>query len=377
MKLIDIECDIDRLHINQATLSDAMKQALHADNESLFGLLEFTNDYVFLEPTLLCYFLSSLETAKKITLQQILYGYVELIKKPAKLKLKSDLFGFANIPNVGYVKMEPFQEQEWHMHQLVESVVKSTFVEQSSVRLCMHPTDELALARDVFFDESTAQTFQRNKLPLEEACGFLQKWATPFWELIESVTREFVVFSSPNQNSFASISHHGTAYFNTENKNQTAVFFVDDISHQCGHVIFNALTLDTDRYLKVAKDNPLSEFIENKNDTRGVYGALHGLFTYTCILYSLDKLLASNWNENYKREAVGRLGFYMNKFRMDLINMDNPKILTEEGMSFHEQFQESYNYIFERYREQIMSFDFSNQPYTFQYDLFKKANPIR
>ncbi len=62
---------------------------------------------------------------------------------------------------------------------------------------------------------------------------------------------------------------------------------------------------------------------------------------------------------------------------MDLINMNNPKILTEEGMSFYKQFQESYNYIFGRYREQIISFDFSNQPYTFQYDLFKKANPIK
>jgi hypothetical protein len=376
MKLIEYKCDTSRIHLNQGTLADTIKQALWFENEKLIDLIDFNNDYIFLEPSVLSYFLSQIEKSKKISLPQSLFGYIDSRKEIPHLKLKADLFGFANIPNLGYVKMNPFEERDLESNQIYSSVVKNNFVTQSSIRLCLHPTDQLALIKDITFDESPTESLERNNLALSDACRFMQNFASSFWELIKLVTREFVVFSSPNQNSFASISHHGTAYFNTENKNQTAVFFVDDISHQCGHVIFNALTLDTDRYLKVAKDYPLSEFIENKNDKRGVYSAFHGLFTYTCILYSLDKLIESNWDTILKNEAIGRLGFYMIKFGFDLSSIGSPTILTDEGMRLHKQFEESYNCILEKYEVQISKFDYSNQPYTFQYDLFRSANSI-
>jgi hypothetical protein len=105
-----------------------------------------------------------------------------------------------------------------------------------------------------------------------------------------------------------------------------------------------------------------------------VYGAFHGLFTYTCILHSMDRILEKGDDSLMVSEALGRIGFYLNKFKIDLVNLDNPKILTDEGMNFHAQFQDSYEYIYAKYNRQIVGFDYSNQPYTFQYDLFKKIN---
>ncbi len=314
MKLLEYDCSIQNIHLNQAALCDSMKAALYAEDQKLFDLLEFDNDRIFLEPSLLCYFLSPVEKEKKITLQQSLFGYISSSNRQSTLKLKSDLFGLTNIPNLGYLKTKPFEERDWHFDEIIEVLVNNRFLNDSSIRLCLHPTDQLAWVENISFNEPTTQTLASNITALNEACRFIQDFIPAFWKLIEIVTREFVVFNSPNHNSFAGISHHGTAYFNTEDKNQTPVFFIDDISHQCGHIIFNALTLDYERYLRVKKDKALSEFIDDKKDPREVYGAFHGLFTYTCILYSLEKLLDSTWNEKYKGEAIGRLGFYMNKF---------------------------------------------------------------
>jgi hypothetical protein len=368
---------VPSIQMHQARLADIIKQALYEKDNSIFEQIDFDNDTIFLEPSLFCYFLSPLDTSKKISLSQSLYGYTNEAKRPPTLNAKSDLFGLINLPNLGYLKTEPLQEISISSLDLSSQLIANEFVTNSQIRLCKHPTDELGLIDNIKFNEPTETTLHRNKPQLLEACAYMQNQLPEFWALIEMVTREFVLFASPNQNSFAGISHHGTAYFNTEGKEQTLPFFIDDISHQCGHIIFNSLTLDTDTYLGVDKEHPLKNFISNKNDHRSVYGAFHGLFTYTCILYSLDQVLNSNCNNLVWHESLGRLGFYLNKFRLDLKNMNSAKILTDEGMHFHTQFNQSYQYMLDEYHKQVSSFNYANQPYTFQYDLFKKANPLK
>jgi hypothetical protein len=375
MKLIEYECDLIKTRHHQGELADTLRQSVYEENEFLFDLLDFENDKTFLEPSLFCFFLSDLGK-EKISLFQSLYGYLNGEKQPTQEKFKSDLFGLVNVPNLGYLKALPSQQIAFSPENIAKGIIKNSFVDGSHIRLCLHPTDLLALDKNVLFDEATTETLNKNRPALIDACKFLQNYLPEFWNLIESVTREFVVFSSPNHNSFAGISHHGTAYFNTENKIQTTVFFVDDIAHQCGHIIFNALTLDSDRYLRVPKNYPLSQFIENQHEKRGVYSAFHGLFTYTCILYSLDKLLESDLNESFKYEAIGRLGFYMDKFKRDLKNMNNTKILKEEGMFFYYQFKRSYEFIFYKHGGKISTLDYSNQPYIFQYKSFEIANQL-
>jgi hypothetical protein len=363
---------------NQQTwLADIVKKALYEKDTTIFEKIEFDNDTIFLEPSLFCYFLSPLDTSKKISFTQSLYGYTSEANRPPSLNVKSDLFGLINLPNLGYVKTEPLQEISISSLDLNTRLIQNEFVTNSQIRICKHPTDELGLIDNIRFDQSIETTLCRNKMQLLQACLYMQSHLPEFWTLIEMVTREFVLFASPNHNSFAGISHHGTAYFNTEGKEQTVAFFIDDISHQCGHIIFNSLTLDTDTYLRVEKEHLLNNFISNKNDHRSVYGAFHGLFTYTCILYSLDQLLDRDGSKLIQHESLGRLGFYLNKFKLDLKNMNNPKILTDEGMRFHVQFNQSYQYMLDKYHKQVSSFNYSNQPYTFQYDLFKNTNSLK
>jgi hypothetical protein len=361
----------------QASLSDIIRVAFYQEAPTLFEQINYEDDFTFLEPSLFCYFLSDISKTDKIPLLQSVVGYIPAEKRLAMLSLTADRFGMINLPNLGYIRADPYTIASVDLN-ILTGLIPNQFVNNSKIRLCLHPTDLLANSRDVSFHEPVEQTLTKNKNALSAATTFIQDYIPDFWNLIESVTREFVVFSSPDHNSFAGIMHHGTAYFNTENKLKTPVFFIDDIAHQCGHIIFNVLTLDTPKYLKVPKDHPLKNYSTNPGEMRGAYGAFHGLFTYTCILHALDHVLQHQYftDENLRFEALGRIGFYLSKFYSDLKLMNNPEILTEEGLDFHRQFQEGFELIAKQYGNEVRKFDYSNQPYTFQYDLFQKINPI-
>ena len=365
----------DLIFCNQISLSDTIRMAFYQENPSLFEILDYEDDFTFLEPSLFCYFLSDISKTNIIPLLQSVVGYIPDEKRLAMISLTADRFGMVNLPNLGYIRTEPYNIVPVDLITLT-GWIPDQFVENSKIRLCLHPTDLLAYAKDVSFHEPVEDTLYKNEDALSVATTFLQKQLPNFWSLIASVTREFVVFSSPYHNSFAGIMHHGTAYFNTENKIQTPVFFIDDIAHQCGHIIFNVITLDTPKYLKVPKDHPLRNYSTNPGEMRGAYGAFHGLFTYTCILHALDEVLQSQYftDENLRFEALGRIGFYLHKFYLDLQLMDNSEILTDAGFDFHRQFNEGFQEMLARYKKEIQGFDYSNQPYTFQYDRFKESN---
>ncbi len=381
MKVLDFEIDTNQLVTNQASLSDTMRMAFYEADEELFELLDYDDDTIFLEPTLFCRFLSDIKPEEKIPLVQSVLGYMPVQNWPKTILLKADILGLINLPNLGYIRAEPNATIDLETKQIAINIVPNQFIKNSTIRLCLHPTDHLTFGQEgIVFDEPIEQTLTKNTNSLYEATSFFQKHLPDFWQVLQSVTREFVVFSSsPAYHSFAGIMQHGTAYFNVENKTQTAVFFIDDIAHQCGHIIFNALTLETDKYLKVPKDQPLNGFVEAPNETRGVYGAFHGLFTYTTILNGLDKVLdlENEFTDDLCHEAIGRMGFYIQKFMMDLKSMGNTDILTEEGINYWKQFAEGCQYIAQKYGDILQPLDYSNQPYTFQYDLFKTLNPIQ
>lgn len=373
---MELKIDKEQFTQNQIFLADTIRMALYENNQSLFTLLEYENDVHFLEPSCFCYFLSDISFENKPSLEQILFGYISEEKRPLFLNVKADLFGLVNLPNLGYIRANPYEVLELSIQQVQQRLVSSQFVEKSSIRLCFHPTNLLASQGSIKFDESVEQSLCNHHKQLTLATSFYQKHLSCFWQLIESCTREFVIFSSPNYNSFAGIQNHGTAYFNVENTRKSVVFFIDDIAHQCGHIIFNVLTLNFETYLKVPKDSPLSTHTSNPQELRGVYGAFHGLFTYTTILVSLNVFLEKSTDSIFLHEAIGRIGFYLEKFEFDLKLMNNSLILTQKGLEFRKQLEDVYLQIHSRWYSEISNFDYSNQPYVFQYNLFNELNPV-
>lgn len=376
MRILYFKLDEHLLKENQASLSDTIRLAMYQANKGLFERLNYEDDYAFLEPSLFCIFLSDVQINDRISLGQSLFGYADVNAWSEKVVVKSDQFGLVNLPNLGYLRTQPNINLKIKFNEAINKLTPNEFVPNTKIRLCLHPTDLLAYENGIIFDESPEQSLINNKANLLEACYFFRTYLSDFWQVIASVTREFVVFNSPSYNSFAGIMQHGTAYFNIENKIKSPIFFLDDIAHQCGHIIFNALTLQTDHYLTVPKDHSMKGYSERLGETRGAYGAFHGMFTYTTILNSLDRVLdlGAVFDEESRHEALGRIGFYIDKFGYDLKLIYKSSILTSEGINYWKQFEQGFQFIKDKYGASLSKLDFSNQPYVFQYDFYKKIN---
>ena len=379
MNLIDIIIDSEQLLNNRIGLADTFRMAILQEDEELFSLLEYENDSIFLDPSVFCYFLSDIGKENKNSLKQILFGYIKKEYRSSGLQLKSDIFGLIDFPNFGYIKTEPLYNSYFLNEYIENAVVPKQKLGITDIVLNIHPTNHLCFQSGVKFNEPTERTLNNNYLLLLEASQFFEETMHDFWQLIQLVTREIVVFSSPNYNSFAGIMQLGTAYLNIEGKEKSLIFFIDDIAHQCGHILFYFLTTNTTLYLKVHKDHPLKDFSLNPYEIRTVYDAFHGMFTLVTILYSLQTVIHDtrlNKDGLQVFEALARIGFYLSKFRLDLQLMNNSKIFTPRGFQYFNQFESSYNQLFSEFGSLVKGFSYINQPYTFDFEVFLKFNPL-
>jgi hypothetical protein len=373
LEILKFNCDLKLLTYNVFNFSDNFRMLLCQKNEAIFDKLNYEDDFTFLDPALICYFFSN---RNSISLEQILCGYFKKINELDTILVKSDIFGLVNFPNIGYVRTKQADTHRIEICKIQENVIPNQFVSNSKIRLCLHPTEHLEYSPKVEFNEPVEKTLNKNRDSLNQATDFFQNNLTDLWGLILIVSREFVVFSSTNRNSFASINHHGTAYFNTENRKVSSIFFIEDIAHQCGHIIFNMLTLQTNDFLTFPKNVLLKTITKQSEEQRTIYGAFHGLFTYTTIVYALSRVtdLETIFSKSDVLEAKGRLGFFMMKFSVDLVIMENPTILTNEGMRYYYMALESYKYVKEKYQCTYDTFNYDNQPYNFNFSIFKEEN---
>src|SRR5262249_42022183 len=112
---------------------------------------------------------------------------------------------------------------------------------------------------------------------LKTAFELLKRWHQRYYDNVLKATKRIVIFNSDRMNSFASMSAHGIAFLNASVCDDE-IFFLEDIAHQCGHIVFNALTFETEAYLAVDPDTPLWTYNNRPLETRTVYEAVHGVF---------------------------------------------------------------------------------------------------
>jgi hypothetical protein len=154
------------------------------------------------------------------------------------------------------------------------------------------------------------------------------------------------------------------------------ICFVEDIAHQAGHVLFNALTLAKERFLLINPDTPLGGPHGNDGESRTVYSAFHGMFTYVTIGEALAALLERYaLDARQAHEALGRLGLVLRKFHHDLALLDRAEFWTPLGRRCWRHFQSIFADLQARYAPLTRSFDYSNQPYVFNYHRFAELNP--
>src|SRR2546422_3580281 len=94
----------------------------------------------------------------------------------------------------------------------------------------------------------------------------------------------------------------------------------------------------------------MRDFCHDQEDPRTLYSALHGLFTFSTILWTLQACAADGQlSDRQRHETLGRIAFNLKKFAVDLNNLAAPGLFTADGRALYELFESVYETVFGAY----------------------------
>ena len=361
---------------------NTIKLLLYKENPSLLEKVDFEDDNVFLDPLLFAYFNSKKENMfSKDMLTEIMQGYF-IEKEPLLLKESFNNKGIAYVPNLGYFDKQGNKVDDVYI------------INNTSIELLIHPVTHLKHIFKDFnennIDESKIEISKAQSLKYEnaltQALQYIKTSNKVHYDLIEQCCKKIVLFETDpkNTNSFSTINAHGIAFLNVYQEDYDEVFFVDDIAHQTGHIIMTAILFERKKYFLFDENQNIGTFTKNKSEYRSFYILFHALYTYYTTFLCLDACLGNNcFNIKQIHEAKGRIGFYLQKCKMDLINFQKVvdyynginNILSCDGIEIFQNIANKYFEVLKKH-EEVTLFKYKNQPYNFTYSEFVKLNPL-
>jgi hypothetical protein len=323
-----------------------------------------------------------------------MFGYIKDSRKPRVIEVISDSAGVIYLPNVGYLLTEPTPRRlslVWNGQvgsQLYTSCgerinyefVPVERIQGTSIEICQYNPPLLSrLFRD---KEGNPVTVEVTRIArqhvghLNAAFRVIKEVYPSYYEDIIRCVRKIVIFKSGQLNSFASLSAHGTAFLNTS-WDDDEVFFIEDILHQCGHVIFSAFTLSREAYLAVDPDTELQRVTDREDETRTIYVTLHGVFTEAAMNHCLDLCCDIDFfTPRQRHELLGRLTFILTRFANDVTNLNHKELFTPNGQLIFKEFKRTLARIYAKRGSLLSTFPISNQTYNFSYAKFVGLNPL-
>ena len=384
-----------RIASGQRELASATRMRIERDMPPLREVLDAGGQDAYLEPLLFTYLA---EADATVGLPQIVLGYVPAPARPEAIEIDTDAFGRAYLPRIGYFLTEERNASlvlSWsgaanafHLSREARSVafrLEPPLIVPGTTLEVARYADPLLTTR--FFDHSKAWVgasvafdglAERHLDALAQACALLSEHAGEFFADLVSTTRRLVLFEHPDVNSFASLAAHGDAFFNVRPESG-APYFIDELAHQCGHVMFYAATLQRADFLRgdlAARLGDAHKDALDPPEKRSVYGAFHGIFTEYTMIHCLSAVeRARVLSSSAAHELFGRLSFIARKARIDLGIFADGTLLTDLGRAMHQHFMDEFREL-ERARHDLFDTDMGGQPYTFDYRRFARANPM-
>ena len=369
----------------QTALADTVRGLVYQADPDLFDRLDFEDDRTFLEPALFTYFTTETPRA---TLEQLLFSYTPTASRPRRLRVYADANGAAYLPGVGWLETaacRAFCDVRW-------DAAADAFPsgEDGARRTLTSPEVVDGIHVDHRFDALLRRfvadawagpgcrirplRYAAHVAALGRALSIMRREAPALFAAVRTVTRRIQLYDADRPYSFASLSAHGVAFLNVAD-DSSEVFFLDDLAHQCGHVMFNALTQEKERFLARPAQTPLREVCRDEPDPRTFYSAFHGLFTYTAILRVLQACEASaKASARQRHESLGRIAFNLRKFGLDLESLAGPGLFTADGRALYELFAGVHDTVSSAYGGAARDLDLSDQPYVFDYARFAARN---
>jgi hypothetical protein len=387
------------LEMGSYKLSQNIKILLYKKNATIFDFLDFEKEKPYTEPLLFAYFNN--QGSQNQLIESVIYGYSD---KNILFKLFSDASGKIYLPNVGWFlttyKNDVFNFDKINFklfkeYEPIEFIFeKLEIIENTSIELLKYPIDLLKPfyfnTENELLDVEIENITKKQIKNLTKAYQLIKENIPHQFEFIEKYAPKCVIFKvdTYQRNSFATLSAQGIGFYNAYQDDYDEVFFVDDIAHQTGHIIFNTMTFESEKFFKKDKKTILEtinmsdgSLIEN----RDLHIIFHALYTYYTSFICLDACLESNvWKCKQKHEAMGRIAFYINKCYSDLLLIDNPinsdqkstEYFTNDGLKIYRELKAKWKEMYKKWYEVTRCFDLSNQPYNFTYSKFLELNPL-
>lgn len=370
-------------------LIDTLKTVLYQKDNSVFEKLDFHDDNIFIEPLLFACINNNYE--EWIDTLTFSLSKNKANHKPVRTQtIKGSL---VYLPNIGYLKLESNYENILIRHLNNEIIISDevnnninyehlpliTNDEGIEFLKCNHP-----LLEPLFIDEKGNNTsvlireklYNKHIQNFNNALNVIKKIYPEYYTLINSYIKK-VIFYEGEANSFATIQAHGMVFFNIR-EDYNEIFFLDNIIHQCAHVFFNALTFDKKELFTLPHNSDLSLFTEEESDKGfGLYDRFHGLFTQTNINICIQKCLKQKIYDGDKNfELIGRFTSNMKRFSIALNKFNQKEKYKSKGLKWYLFFESIYYNIYTENKEVIEQWDVSNQPYVFDYKIFKNTNRV-
>jgi len=307
-------------------------------------------------------------------------------KRPA-LNVMTDDSGRIFLPGLGYltelprqtaVTLTPRTDEQGIGYRASASQgrvvgLRDWRVGESSVTLLPFPVS--ALDRQVASEGAQLSGIERSSIDHRETLSRGMRLLVSAWpDLafgIERVVRYIVLFDDPDCNSFALPSAHGIVFLNSS-WGESDAYFIEDLAHQGGHVLFSAAWAGFEPLLNVPPETPV-ERLSGQADHRTLEVALHGMVTQALMAAVLDRVSLYRGNAD---ERLGRLYFALVRLGLDLRALAGLEVYTQPGIAILRELVATYSDIASRHREEILAADFSNQPYNFDYDAYRDRNAV-
>ena len=382
----------------QEILSHHVKTLVYKKERDLFDLIDYDNNLAFLEPFCFTFFNSK---NIDIPLHQLLFGYITKSKGVNRLDAFSDENGCIFLPEIGIIKTSVINSK-----LQIEKVDKNKFrvffddkeIENDLSFIEYLKNSEIELLcykhpyyKDYFFEwdnisnkysqfpaeYNTKKISLENKEKLEKALDLLKKSSPDYFELIEDTNKRIVLFDNLKIRNFVARNIHGMAFIGASNE-LSEIYFLEEIIHQCGHNVFNAVTAKLSDFFKIDPETSLEVYSKNPNEYRSIYSTLHGLFTISARIDCFRNTLSLSLDLSQRHELLGRLADLKRRFRtgLEFINVD--EVFTAKGQKLYANLDSYCEEAFIEIGSLADCFDYSNQTGPdFNYNEFLQNNPIK
>jgi hypothetical protein len=361
----------------QRQFANTIRTLIFRADEQLFEQLDFADDRQFLHPVLFAYFT---DPAPRISLPQALYGVMPRQRRPSQIDLLTDGLGRASLGPAGVIATDlpsqPITFSREPSYQCYGAGREVAFLLHPPTII---PDTQMAVTVDAdpifsrFFDQPIIAPARDKLADLLLALALMRAYCPAIWSEIAATVRLIVLYCAEAPNSFAALSAHGAIFCNVaDGENEIAL--LEDVTHQGAHVLFNAFAHTPSRLLRIDPETPIRDLSSEQGETRTLFEAFHGLFTYTLICRVLSAVHdADELSELQSHEVLARLGLTLCKYRSDLARLDIAGAYTMAGQRCFNAFAAEYALLQARYAGRTR-FDYDNQPYVFDYRRFVERN---